>query len=96
MSKGKANVDTGRATATGRVQVAKYDHKMKNVFTRKELTVESKFNTSSLTPNQVAAEGNVQTAGGLIVDRTTSKGLGNSARAVTTGAGAGLGSQNNR
>jgi hypothetical protein len=85
----KAVVKTGSTTATGRAQVAKYDHAMENVFTGKKLTVESKFNTSRLTPNQAAARGNIKTPGGLIIDRTTSQGLGKAAQTVTTGAAGG-------
>lgn len=46
-----------------------------------------KFNTSGLTRNQVAARSRVTTAGGLIVDRTTSSQLGKVAQSVVTGAG---------
>ena len=60
---------------------------MKNVFTGKKLTVESKFNTSSLTPNQAVARSNVTTPGGLIIDRTTIQQLGNAAKAAA-GSGA--------
>lgn len=95
-STGKAVVETGRRTATGRVQVAEYDHAMKNIFTGKQLTVESKFNTSGLTRNQIAAQSRVTTPGGLIIDRTTSRGLGNASKAATVGAGAGAASQRNR
>ena len=69
-SNGKAVVETGNTTATGRAQVAKYDFEMENVFTNKTITVESKFNTSGLTPNQKAALPNVKTP--FIIDRTTS------------------------
>jgi hypothetical protein len=79
LSQGKAVVPTGGRTPTGRVEVARYDHDLKNVITGKKLTVESKFNTSRLSDNQVAAQGNVTTPGGLIVDRTTSGQLGNAA-----------------
>ena len=65
------------------------DHEMENVFTVEQLTVESKFNTANLTRNQAAAAGNIQTPGGLIVDRTTSGQLGNAAKAATTGGAAG-------
>jgi RHS repeat-associated protein len=85
-SGGKAVVETGKKTATGKVQVAKYDHEMSNVFTGSRLTVESKFNTAGLTPNQVAARSNVTTPGGLIVDRTTSQQVGNTVKAVVTGS----------
>ena len=86
---GKAVVETGKRTATGKPQVAKYDHSMTQVGTGKQLTVESKFNTSNLTPNQRAAVGNVQTPGGLIINRTTSQGVGRAAGAATSGEGAG-------
>ena len=69
-SNGKAVVETGKRTATGRSQVAKYDFEMENVFTNKTITVESKFNTSGLTPNQKAARPNVKTP--FVIDRTTS------------------------
>jgi hypothetical protein len=88
-SYGKATVETGGKTATDRDAVAKYDHDMTNVFTGKQITVESKFNSSKLTPNQAAA-------GGLIIDRTTSQGLGNSAKATTVGVGAGVNAQRNK
>jgi RHS repeat-associated protein len=85
-STGKAVVETGGTTPTGRVQVARYDHNMENVFTGKKLTVESKFNASDLTNNQKAAQGNVTTSGGLIVDRTTSLQLGNATQSIVTGS----------
>ena len=69
-SNGKAVVETGKTTATGRTQVAKYDFEMENVFTGRTITVESKFNTSGLTPNQKAALSNVKTP--FVIDRTTS------------------------
>ncbi len=47
-STGKAEVLTGGKTATGKPAKAIYDHEMKNVFTGKKLTVESKFNRSKL------------------------------------------------
>ncbi len=87
VSEGEATVRTGGRTATGRVQVAKYDHAMKNFFTGNELTVESKFNTSGLTSNQAAAQSNVATSGGLIVEQTTSQQLGNATQRVVTGGG---------
>ena len=87
VSTGVAEVETGGVTATGRVQVAKYDHSMVNKFTGKELTVESKFNTAGLTPNQAAARANVTTPGGLIINRTTSQQLGNATQSVITGTG---------
>lgn len=69
-SNGKAVVETGKTTATGRAQVAKYDFEMENIFTNKTITVESKFNKSGLTPNQKAALPNVKTP--FVIDRTTS------------------------
>ncbi|WP_316812880.1 DUF6443 domain-containing protein [Pedobacter heparinus] len=87
VSNGEAVVATGRKTATGLEQVAKYDHNMKNIFTGKQLTVESKFNTSGLTSNQRAALKNVTTPGGAIVNRTTSQQLGKTAQRVVTGTG---------
>lgn len=86
-SQSKAIVETGAKTATGKEQVAKFDFSLKNIFTKKIITVESKFNTSGLTRNQVAARSRVTTAGGLIVDRTTSSQLGKVAQSVVTGAG---------
>jgi hypothetical protein len=85
-SDGKAKVKTGGTTKTGKDEVALYDHKMKNVITGKELTVESKFGTSGPTPNQVKAASNVQTPGGVIYDRTTSNQIGNTANSVVTGS----------
>ncbi|MEL7220769.1 MAG: RHS repeat-associated core domain-containing protein [Bacteroidota bacterium] len=76
-STGKSNVPTGGTTPTGRRQVARYDHDMKNVVTGSRRTVESKFNRARLTGNQRAARGNISTPGGLIVDRTTSGQFGN-------------------
>ena len=95
VSDGKAIVRTGGSTPTGRVQVAKYDHNMRNVVTGNRLTVESKFNTAKLTPNQTAAQSRVTTQGGLIIDRTTSQGVGNGVKAATVGAGAGIDAQRN-
>ncbi len=95
-SSGKAIVETGGKTATGKTAVAKYDHGMTNVFTGKKITVESKFNGSTLTPNQAAAQSRVKTAGGLIIDRTTSQGLGNGVKAATVGTGAGVDAQRNK
>jgi RHS repeat-associated protein len=86
VSEAKMAVETGAKTATGRVQTAIYDHKMVNKLTGKILTVESKFNGAKLTPNQAAAASKVQTAGGLIVDRTTSGQLGNTAGGVAAGS----------
>jgi hypothetical protein len=94
-SQGKAVVPTGGKTPTGRVQVAKYDHSMKNVITGKQLTVESKFNGGRLTGNQKAAAGNVTTPGGLIIHRTTSQQVGNGVRAATIGTGAGAAGASN-
>jgi len=95
-SSGKAIVETGGKTATGKAAVAKYDHNMTNVFTGKKITVESKFNSSTLTPNQWTAQSRVATPGGLIIDRTTSQGLGNGAKTATVGAGAGVDAQRNK
>jgi hypothetical protein len=66
-------------------QKALYDHKMKNIFTGKELTVESKFNSAKLTGNQHMARPNVTTPEGLIIDRTTSQQVGNAAKTVVSG-----------
>ncbi len=95
-STGKANVLTGRITATGKPAVAKFDHAMTNKITGKQITVESKFNTSGLTRNQTAAQSRVTTSGGLIIDRTTSQGLGKGAKAVTVGAVSGIDAQRNK
>ena len=95
-SSGKAIVETGGKTATGRDAVAKYDHAMRNKITGKQITVESKFNGSTLTTNQAAAQSRVTTAGGLIIDRTTSQGLGNGSKAATVGAGSGVDAQRNK
>lgn len=59
---------------------------MVNKLTGKTLTVESKFNGAKLTSNQAAAAGNVKTPGGLIVDRTTSGQVGNTAAGVAAGS----------
>ncbi len=84
-STGKAVVKTGGKTKTGRDQVAKYDHNMKNLFTGKQKVVESKFNSSPLSGNQKAAMKNVP--GGVTVDRTTSTQLGNVTKTVITATG---------
>src|SRR5581483_2720510 len=92
VSGGKAVVQTGARTATGRAAAAHYDHAMKNVFTGATRTVESKFGGARLTPNQAAAQPRVSTPGGLIVDRTTAAEVGDAARAVVgSGAAAGGG-----
>ncbi len=85
VSKGKAIVATGQKTPTGKIQVAKYDHNMKQILTGKKLTVESKFNSSSLTANQRAAADKVTTPGGLKVDYTTGDQIGNVAGGVASG-----------
>jgi hypothetical protein len=82
----QAPVLTSGKTATGKMQRAVYDFKFENMFTGKNLTVESKFNTSGLTPNQAAAAPNVTTSGGLIIDRTTSKQLGDGVKSTITGS----------
>ena len=92
-SGGKAIVETGTKTPTGRNAVARYDHDMTNIFTGKKITIESKFNLSDLTSNQSAAQSRVTTSGGLIIDRTTSQGLGNTAKTVTIGVGSGISAQ---
>ncbi len=96
VDRGKAEVLTGGKTATGRNARALYDHAFENKFTGKQLTVESKFNTSGLTGNQRAAAGNVTTSGGLIINRTTSQGVGRAAGAATSGVGAGISAQKER
>jgi RHS repeat-associated protein len=90
VSGGKAAVQTGGKTATGRTQHALYDHEMKNIFAGKQLTVESKFNNARLTPNQQAASSNVSTPGGLILDRTTSQQMGNAANSAVRGGSIGV------
>jgi hypothetical protein len=86
VSQGKAKVPTGSKTPkTGKPQEAHYDHDMKNVFTGKKLTVESKFNKAKMTGNQKAARGKVQTPGGVIVDRTTSGQLGRVVKMTVVG-----------
>jgi RHS repeat-associated protein len=84
VSTGKAVVQTGGRTATGQAARAKYDHAMRNVITGARRTVESKFGTAGLTPNQIAAQGRVATPGGLIVDRTTAAQVGDAARAAAS------------
>lgn len=69
-SNGKAVIQTGKRTLTGREQVARYDFKMKKIFTNDFIIVESKFNTAGFTPNQRAAYPNVTIP--LVLDRTTS------------------------
>lgn len=93
---GKAVVKTGGKTPTGRDARAVYDHSMKNVITGKQLTVESKFNTSGLTGNQRAAAGNVTTPGGLIISNPTSQHVGQAAGAAASGTGAGAAAQKQR
>ena len=88
-----AKVLTGGTTTTGKVQAANYDHAMTNIFTGDKITVESKFNTSGLTPNQAAAQSSVNTTGGLIVDRTTSQQLGNATQSVAAGGTTTAGNQ---
>jgi RHS repeat-associated protein len=95
-SAGKAEILTGGRTATGQPAKALYDHKMTNVVTGKQITVESKFNGSKLTPNQAAAQSRVLTSGGLIIDRTTSQGLGNGVKTAMVGAGSGIDAQRNK
>jgi hypothetical protein len=46
--------------------------------------------------NKTNSGGNVTTPSGLIIDRTTSQGLGNSAKAATVGTGAGIDAQRNK
>lgn len=55
--------------------------------------VESKFNTSGFTANQSAV---VKQGYKVTVDRTTSQGLGNGAKAATVGAAAGVDSKRNK
>lgn len=95
-NQGKAVVSTGQKTVTGKIQEAHYDFKFENVFSGKLLTVESKFNTSKLTVNQKAAQSNIKTEGGLIIDRTTSNDIGRGASTIVSGAGAGVSAQTNK
>jgi hypothetical protein len=92
-STGNDVVKTGGKTATGRDAVAKFDHNMTNKITGKQITVESKFNTSGLTPNQSAV---IKNGYKVTVDRTTSQGVGNGAKAATVGAGSGVDAQRNK
>ena len=85
IDKGKAVVETGGTTPTGRVQTAIYDFNFLNLFSGENITVESKFNSSGLTPNQAAAASKVTTPGGLIIDRTTSKQLGDITKQTIVG-----------
>ena len=95
---GKAIVETGKKTPKrGADQLANYDHAMKNRFTGKELTVESKFGyQATLSPNQKAARSKVQTPGGLIVEHYYPHQVGAAAQGSTAGAVSGAGSQTNR
>lgn len=92
VSQGKAQVMTGGRTPTGRQAKALFDHDMKNIFTGRRLTVESKFNTSGLTRNQRTA---INRGANVIIDRTTSQGLGNAAKTATVGTGGGIAAQRN-
>ena len=93
VSQGKAEVLTGGRTPTGRQAKALFDHDMKNIFTGRKITVESKFNTSGLTRNQRTA---INRGANVIIDRTTSQGLGNAAKTATVGAGGGVAAQRNK
>lgn len=93
VSAGKAEVLTGGKTPTGRLAKALFDHDMENIFTGKKIIVESKFNTSGLTNNQSAA---INKGANVIIDRTTSQGLGNLAKTTTIGAGGGVAAQTNK
>jgi YD repeat-containing protein len=87
ISKGNAFVEaTSQTRLNGSPRVAQYDHLMENIFTGNQLSVESKFNTSGLNSLQRNARSNVQTAGGLFVDRTNSTQVGAVANAATQGA----------
>ncbi len=92
-SAGNDVVKTGGKTVTGRQAEARFDHKMTNVFTGKKITVESKFNTSGFTKNQSTV---IKNGYNVVVDRTTSNGLGNAANAATVGTGVGVDAQRNK
>ena len=64
-----------------------------NIFTGRKITVESKFNTSVLTRNQRTV---INTGANVIIDRTTSQGLGNAAKPATVDAGGGVAAQRNK
>ncbi|MFH6991107.1 SpvB/TcaC N-terminal domain-containing protein [Flavobacterium sp. FlaQc-48] len=90
---GKSKVMTGGKTPTGRQAKAIFDHDMENIFTGRRITVESKFNTSGLTRNQRTV---INKGANVIIDRTTSQGLGNAAKTATVGAGGGVAAQRNK
>ena len=86
IDKGRAKVLTGTLTPKTKVQAAAhFDHKMKNVFTGRVLTVESKFNLGGYTPNQQLARTKVATYGGLIESRTTSGQIASAANGAIQG-----------
>jgi RHS repeat-associated protein len=82
---GRAVVETGRLTRTGRPQAAHYDHQMYNLFTGELSVVESKFGTAGLTANQKAAQQLV--SGRFLIDRTTAGQVGDLARGMLGSAG---------
>ena len=92
-SAGNDVVKTGGKTATGRQAEARFDHKMTNVITGNKITVESKFNNAGYTPNQRTV---VDQGYPVILDRTTSQGLGNGVKAAIVGTGAGIDAQRNK
>ena len=89
---GNAAVKTGGKTSKGKEQAAYYDHSLVNVFTKKQIIVESKYNTSGLTTNQRAALKNVTVP--FTVDRTTSTQIGHGVYKVGSGSSGTLGNRN--
>jgi hypothetical protein len=79
-------------TSKGKEQAAYFDHSLVNVFTKKQIIVESKFNTSGLTTNQRTALKNVTVP--FTVDRTTSTQIGHGVYKVGSGSSGTLGNRN--
>jgi len=91
---GTDDVLTGDKTPKTNVNAkAKFDHKFKNIFTKKQITVESKFNKSGLTNNQRTV---IDNGYKVKIDRTTSVGLGEAARGAIVGSAGGASAQTNR
>ncbi len=83
-TKGEAKVEIETLRLNGNPRNAHFDFGFKNIFTGKRIIVESKFNTSGLTPNQRMAI--KQTGLPVIIDRTTSKQIGNALDATVRGS----------
>lgn len=89
-SAGNDVVKTGGRTASGRPAEARFDFKMTNIITGRHIAVESKFNKSGYTSNQKAV---IKNGYPVILDRTTSQGLGNGAKITVISGGAGIDAQ---